>query len=255
MILTRLGNKRRMKPELLQQFPDHKMRIELFFGAGGSFFYLPKPQYAILNDLDDDVINLYLMVQNNLEHLRREIELVPVTSSLMVYWKKNLETDPIRKALRFLFLSNFSYMGKGDTLRLGLDNAKKSILKNLNKTFELLQDVKLTSRDFREVLPKISFTKGLNDKEKCFVYLDPIYLGTEHYYKVPNWTKDDSIDCLEIVKNCGIRSAMSEFNHPFIVKEAKARGLNVIGLKDRANIKNRKLEILITNYSNSLFDE
>ena len=144
-------------------------------------------------------------------------------------------------------------MGKGDTLRLGLDNSKQSILKNLNKTFELLQDAKITNCDFRDVLPKISFTKGLNDKEKCFVYLDPIYYETEHYYKVPTWTKDDSIDCLDIVKNCGIKSAMSEFNHPFIVKEAKARGLNVLGLKDRANIKNRKLEILITNYSNSLF--
>ena len=253
MILTRLGNKRRMKPELLKHFPDHRMRIELFFGAGGSFFYLPKPKYAILNDLDDDVINLYLMVQNNLELLRREIELVPITSSLIVYWKKNIEIDPIKKAVRFLFLSNFTYMGKGDTLRLGLDNSKQSILKNLNKTFELLQDAKITNRDFRDVLPKISFTKGLNDKEKCFVYLDPVYYETEHYYKVPTWTKDDSIDCLEILKNCGIKSAMSEFNHPFIVKEAKARGLNVIGLKDRANIKNRKLEILITNYSNSLF--
>lgn len=253
MILTRLGNKRRMKPELLSNFPQHRMRIELFFGAGGSFFSLPKPQYAIVNDLDDEVINLYLVIQNHLEQFRREIEIVPLTESLIRYWKANRETDPVRKAVRFVFLSNFTYMGKGDTLRLGLDNAKQSILKNLTRTFELLQNVKIMNRDFREVLPKISFSKGLNDKKNCFVYLDPVYLDTEHYYNVPNWTKDDSIDCLEIVRDCGIKSAMSEFNHPFIVKEAKARGLNVIGLKSRANIKNRKLEILITNYSNSLF--
>lgn len=254
MILTRLGNKRRMRPQLLKNFPEHRMRIELFFGAGGSFFYLPKPKYAIVNDLDDDVINLYLVIQNHLEAFRREIEIVPLTASLIVYWKQNQETDPIRKAVRFLFLSNFSYMGKGDTLRLGLDNAKQSILKNLNKTFELLQDVKMMNQDFRDVLSKISFSKGLNDKDKCFVYLDPVYLDTEHYYRVPNWTKDDSIDCLDIVRDCGIKAAMSEFYHPFIVKEAEARGLNIIGLKDRANIKNRKLEILITNYSNTLFD-
>lgn len=254
MILTRLGNKRRMKPELINNFPQHRMRIELFFGAGGSFFSLPKPKYAIVNDLDDEVINLYLVIQNDLEAFRREIEIVPLTESLIKYWKKNREIDPVRKALRFLFLSNFTYMGKGDTLRLGLDNAKQSILNNLTKTFEIMQDVKIMNRDFRDVLPKISFSKGLNDKSSCFVYLDPIYYETEHYYNVPKWTKDDSIDCLDIVQNCGIKSAMSEFNHPFIVKEAKARGLNIIGLKDRANIKNRKLEILITNYSNTLFD-
>lgn len=233
---------------LSNYFPDHRMRIELFFGAGGSFFYLPKPKYAILNDLDDDVFNLYMVLKNNINDFKREIEIVPITESLLKHWKKNTESDPIKKALRFLYLSNFSYMGKGDTLRLGLDNAKKSILKNYDATFDALQNAKIMNRDFRDVLSKISFTKGLNDKKNCFVYLDPIYLETEHYYRVPKWTSSDSIDCLEIVANCGIKSAMSEFDHPFIIAEAKRLNLNIIYLKDRANIKNRRTEILITNY-------
>jgi DNA adenine methylase len=228
------------------------MRIEFFFGAGGSYFYLPKPKYAILNDLDDDVFNLYFVIQNHLEEFRTEITIVPITESLIKYWKKNIETDPIRKAVRFIFLSNFTYMGKGDTLRLGLDNSKKSILKNLTATFEALQNSKIMNRDFREVLSKISFTKGLNDKEKCFNYLDPVYLDTEHYYKVPNWKKDDSADCLDIVANSGIKSAMSEFDHPFIIAEAERLNLNIFPVKNRANIKNRRTEILITNYEPSI---
>lgn len=251
MILTRLGNKRRLKKSLYEHFPKHRMRIELFFGAGGSFFYLPKPKYAILNDLDDDVFNLYFVVQNHLEEFRNQISIVPLTESLIRYWKQNLETDPIRKAVRFIFLSNFTYMGKGDTLRLGLDNAKMSILKNLNATFEALKNVKITNRDFRDVLKKISFTKGLNDKEHCFVYLDPIYHETEHYYKVPKWSEKDSLDCLDILVNCGIKAAMSEFDSEFIIEEAKKRNLNIIPMKERGNIKNRRIEILITNYDAS----
>ncbi|PWN67623.1 DNA adenine methylase [Chryseobacterium oncorhynchi] len=250
MILTRLGNKRKMYKNLIEYFPPHRMRIELFFGAGGSFFYLPKPKYSIVNDFDDDVTNLYMVVQNYLEEFRKEIMKVPISESMMKYWKNNIEVDPLKKAIRFIFLSNFSYLGKGDTLRLGLDNAKQSILNNLDETFLKLQDVKIMNRDFREVLPRISFTKGLNDKEKCFVYLDPVYLDTENYYKVPNWTRQDSIDCLDIMVNCGINSAMSEFENPFIIHEAKKRGLNIILLKERANIKKRQTEILITNYSN-----
>ncbi|PAC27839.1 DNA adenine methylase [Flectobacillus sp. BAB-3569] len=250
MILTRLGNKRRMKDELAKYFPKHRMRIELFFGAGGSFFYLPEPKYAIVNDLDDDVTNLYLTIQSNLELLRHQIEIVPISESLIKHWKQNRETDPIKKAVRFLFLSNFTYLGKGNTLRAGLDNSKDSILQNLDATFKKLQNVKIMSRDFRDVIPAISFTKGLNDKEHCFVYLDPVYLDTENYYKVPNWTKNDTIDCLDIMVSCGIKSAMSEFNHPFVVAEALKRGLNIIELKERANIKKRRLEILITNYEN-----
>ena len=248
MILTRLGNKRKMKTDLAKYFPKHRMRIELFFGAGGSYFYLPEPKYSIVNDLDDDVTNLYMIIQNDIERLRKEIEILPVSESLLKYWKQNPETEPIKKAVRFLFLSNLTYMGKGDTLRFGLDNAKKSILKNMDTTFKKLQNVKIMNRDFREVLPAISFTKGQNDKEKCFVYLDPIYLDTEHYYRVPNWIKTDTIDCLDIMVNCGIKSAMSEFDHPFVIAEAEKRGLNIIYLRERANIKNRRVEILITNY-------
>ncbi|MFC7346005.1 DNA adenine methylase [Chryseobacterium zhengzhouense] len=248
MILTRLGNKRKMAKDLIQYFPPHKMRIELFFGAGGSFFYLPKAKYTIVNDLDDEVTNLYMVVQNHLEIFRQEISKVPLSESLLKYWKLNREDDPVKKALRFIFLSNFSYMGKGDTMRFGLDNAKKTILQNLDKTFLQLQDVKIMNRDFRDVLPRISFSKGQNDKEQCLVYLDPIYYGTEHYYQVPEWSKKDSLDCLDIVKNCGIKSAMSEFKNDFIIDEALSRNLNVFPVKSRANIKNRQTEILITNY-------
>lgn len=248
MILTRLGNKRRIVKDLIEYFPPHRMRIELFFGAGGSFFYMPKAKYTIVNDLDDDITNLYLVIQNNLEEFRRQIQIVPMSATLMKYWKKNYETDPVRKAVRFIFLSNFSYMGKGDTLRLGLDNAKKSILKNLDRTFLQMQNVKIMNKDFREVLKAISFSKGQNDKDTSFVYLDPIYLGTEHYYSVPGWAEKDSIDCLDLMIECGIKCAMSEFNNQFIVREARKRKLNIIPVKSRANIKNRKTEILITNY-------
>lgn len=58
-MLTRLGNKSRIADRIYQQFPPHKMRIELFFGAGGAFFNMPKAKYNILNDYDDDVTNLY----------------------------------------------------------------------------------------------------------------------------------------------------------------------------------------------------
>ena len=44
---------------------------------------------------------------------------------------------------------------------------------------------------------------------------------------------------------------MSEFNHPFILKQAEKRGLNVIIIGERQNLKNRRIEILVTNYKNN----
>lgn len=250
MILTRLGNKRQLKNKLKEHFPPHRMRIELFFGAGGSFFYLPIPKFSILNDFDDDVTNLYLVLLNQKDELKRQIELLPISESLIKYWKKNYETDPLKKALRFLLLSNFTYLGKGDTIRLGICKSKKNLLDRIEPTFEMLSNSKIMSVDFREVLQKISFSDSVTPKEDCFVYLDPIYFGTEHWYKVPNWTLKDTEDCFKLMSECGIKCAMSEFNTSVILDLAKKYRMNVIPLKNRQNIKNRKQEILITNYSN-----
>ena len=49
---------------------------------------------------------------------------------------------------------------------------------------------------------------------------------------------------------------MSEFDNEFILNQAKERGLNVIIIGEGKNLKNRRTEILITNYDKpmSLFD-
>ncbi|CAL2084955.1 DNA adenine methylase [Tenacibaculum sp. 190524A02b] len=251
MVLTRLGNKRKMKDLLNQHFPVHKMRIELFFGAGGSFFYLPKPKFSILNDFDSDVSNLYLVILDQKEELKKQIELLPVSEGLLDYWKKNTESDPVMKAVRFLLISNFTYLGKGDTLRLGKDNTKRNLLKRIELTFEMLSNSKITNCDFRQVLQKVSFDQKVTPKNDCFVYLDPVYLETDHYYKVPKWTAADTEDCFKIMNDCGIKCAMSEFDHESVMDFASDYKMNVIYLKERQNIKNKRNEILITNYDSN----
>lgn len=257
MVLTRLGNKRKMKHYLIEHFPKHKMRIELFFGAGGSYFYLPQPKYSILNDLDDDVFNLYKVILDQKEELIKQIKLMPITESLVKHWKKNIETDPIKKAIRFLLLSNFTYLGKGDTLRFGLENAKKNLIKNIEPTFLKLQNSTLMNSDFREVIKKINFSDTLLRKDEAFIYMDPVYLGTTHFYKVPKWTVSDTEDCFKIMATSGIPAAMSEFDNELVLELAKKYSMNVIYLKERRNINNRRNEILITNYNSdqlSLFN-
>ena len=45
MILTRLGNKRAIAQKIINNFPKHRTFIELFFGAGGIFFYKQQSDY------------------------------------------------------------------------------------------------------------------------------------------------------------------------------------------------------------------
>ena len=124
MILRRLGNKKKIAKKIQAHFPPHKIYIEPFFGAGGMFFNKPKAKYNIVNDLDSDVFNLFMVVMNRKDELLEAFKMMPIHQDLLEYWKKNKETDEIKKAIRFLFLSNLTFMGQGGTLQAGLGNTK-----------------------------------------------------------------------------------------------------------------------------------
>ena len=75
----------------------------------------------------------------------------------------------------------------------------------------------------------------------------PPYLGTDNNYE-GSWTEADTADVFTVNMESGIRFAISEFDHPFVLEQAKHHGLNVIEIGERQNLKSRRTEILITNY-------
>lgn len=146
MILRRLGNKAKIAKEIQKYFPHHKIYIEPFFGAGGMFFNKPKAKYNIVNDLDSDVFNLFQVVMNQKEELEKAFYMMPIHSDLLNYWKVNKEDEPIKKALRFLFLSNFTFMGTGEQMRTRGDNVKSDFYNYLGLTFDLLSDINFSNK-------------------------------------------------------------------------------------------------------------
>lgn len=255
MILRRLGNKSAIASEIQKYFPPHKIYIEPFFGAGGMFFNKPKAKYNIVNDLDSDVFNLFMVVMNQKDELEKAFYQMPIHSDLLQYWKKNEETDPIKKALRFLLISNFTYSGTGTALIFTFADSKGQFLKLIDNTNELMFGVQLDNSDFRRFLKKPNFTKGDNFISETLIYCDPPYLNTTDNYS-NSFTEQDSIDLFNTLQETGCKWAMSEFDNPFIIQQAKERNLNVIIIGERQNLKNRRTEILITNYAQqkSLFD-
>ncbi len=255
MILRRLGNKQAIAHKIIPYFPPHKTYIEPFFGAGGMFFNKPKAKYNIVNDLDSDVFNLFMVIMNRKEELEKAFYMMPIHSDLLEYWKKNKETDPIKKAIRFLLLSNFTLLGTGSQLSYLTSDAENNILQDLQKTQSKLYGCRFNNSDFRKFLKSLSFRGREKDALNTFIYCDPPYLGTNDNYS-NSFTEQDSIDLFDCLQATGCKFAMSEFDNEFILNQAKERKLNIICIGERQNLKNRRTEILITNYRNnpSLFD-
>ena len=257
MILRRLGNKSNIAKKIQKYFPEHKIYVEPFFGAGGMFFNKPKAGNNILNDLDSDVSNLFMVSMNSKDELFELFDIMPMHSDLMEYWKVNKETEPIRKAVRFIMMSNFGVFGL-ETFGLGAkkEDYQFKFKDLLNETNKKLKGCQFSNYDFRKFLKSIRFIQdGRNDEDKAFIYADPPYLGTNDNYS-NSFTEQDSIDLFDSLESKKCKWAMSEFDNEIILSEAEKRGLNVIVIGERHNIKNKRTEILVTNYKKplSLFD-
>ena len=248
MILRRLGNKKKVAKLIMPHFPPHKVYIEPFFGAGGMFFQKPKAKYNIVNDLDSDVFNLFQVVMNQKEEFLQLLEITPYSSELFNYWKDNKETNSIKKALRFIFLSNFGFLGQQTSIRIDSRNHKKNTLTMFNMTIDFLKDcsLKFTNNDFRKAISCISLSEK-NTIDKTFIYNDPPYQNTTDNYS-NSFVKQDLIDLIETNIKTGCKFAISEFDTDVVLELAEKYNLEVIVIGERQNLTNRRTEILIVNY-------
>ena len=253
--LRRLGNKNAIADQIIEHFPDDfDCLISLFYGTGSlENRFLGKIKYIIANDLDDNVYNFYLMLTTRFDELYEALELLPYHESAFKAFRESIPDDPVQKAVRFLVLSNWSLYGTGQVMRFGLERHKNTLLQLLCSQFKILSRNAVTTTqfmncDFRKVIAKINRRQD-RDVPKCLVYADPPYYETKHTYNTPKWTKQDVDDLFQILCNSGMRFAMSEFNHPYILQKAEEYGLNVIHIGERQALKKRATEILITNYA------
>jgi DNA adenine methylase len=245
-LLRRLGNKQAVAKKILPYFPPHDIYIEPFFGAGGMFFNKPRAKHNFLNDNDDEVFNLYMVVLEERERLKFELSRMPVHQSLWKHWKTNIPNDRVLKAVRFLFYSNFGVMGGDNAMRLEDRMPKNGVLQELQGID--MVNCTFWGDDFEPFLRAIRS----DIMDSCFTYCDPPYLNTSHNYQEGDaWNKSELARLFDVLEWRGCKFAVSEFDNPTVIEMARYRGLQVHIIGERQNMKNRRVEILITNYEPS----
>lgn len=246
-LLTRIGNKRRIAAKIVPLFPPHEIFVEPFFGGGGMFFSKPKAAQNVLNDLDGEVYNLFRVILSDREAFRRQWMATPIDARLWDSWRKGeVPADPVLRAARFVLLSNFGFMGKPNTLRYLMANAKQLVLDRIDETWQKMWDCEFSNADFRQLFKKLPF-KSEAQRRRAFVYADPPYLDCTHSYSA-GFQEHDSHDLFNTLQGTGTRWAMSEFDHPFILQQAADRKLRVVEIGERKNLSNYRMELLVCNY-------
>ena len=247
-VLKRIGNKDSISDKIIKYFPPHDIYIDMFFGAGGIFFNKSKAKHSLLNDINDDVFNFFMVIRNNYKEFINEINILPFSETLFNHWKINNETDNIKKAVRFIYLNNFSLYGKLYNISTKPCEKQRELL--IKRTFEthnfIIKNTTILNKDFRDVIQSC-YVRKEKYKKGAFIYADPPYLSAKNIYK--NWDINDTNDLFDSLIKTNIRFAISELGTgKKVIEMAKKHNLNIINISNKLAIKKQQSEILITNY-------
>ncbi|MFI3300729.1 MAG: DNA adenine methylase [Candidatus Gastranaerophilales bacterium] len=195
-IIKWVGGKRQLMFELLRNMPENYNRyFEPFIGGGALFFEL-QPENAYISDVNNELINLYSVVKNNVEELIKDLEKHEISKEYFLDIRKidRLEgyknwTD-IQKASRFVFLNRTCFNGLYRVNLQGQFNVPFGNYKNprvidrenLYNCSNLLQKTEIKNADFTDILKHV--------QKNDFVYFDPPYVPLNETSSFTSYTKD-----------------------------------------------------------------
>jgi DNA adenine methylase len=265
-----VGGKRQLMPTIVEHLPenikDYKY-IEPFIGGGAVLFNL-QPKNAIINDFNEELINVYQVIKNNLDELIIDLKKHKNEADYF-YSIRSLDRNgefkkltAVKRASRIIFLNKTCFNGLYRVNNAGEFNSpfgryknpnivNEPTLKAVNK-FLNNNNIEINSGDYSEILKQAD--------KKCFVYLDPPYHPISESsnftgYVQGGWNIYDQIDlktaCDELHKR-GVKFLLSNSSADFIkdlykdykITIVKAnRAINSNGA-DRGEVD----EVLIRNY-------
>ena len=257
IIIPYYGGKYELSKTFVPLIPHHDRYIEVFAGGLSMFFRKPKARWNVLNDIDNNIVNLYMCVINKREELVENLFWIPKSRKLFLDFREEIKEnreieipDPMQAAKYFYCIRNSFNK---------LVHTPFSMNKDMNKDWDdelsysrrALGGATIENLDFFEIVDKY------NPKKGDFWYLDPPYfVATEKgtYYK-HGFSMEDHKRLREAVQKIhdGGANFMISYDHrdevAELYKDFDVRTLNwkYTGATDEARLKERK-EYVIINY-------
>lgn len=163
---------------ILEHIPPHSYYVEPFAGGASIFFAKEKTEYNWLNDVDEALINTYLIIRDRPEELITFLDGEKATKERHSYYKNEFKPqNELESAGRWFYLNRTSYSGimkaqncfwgYGEKYSMRPENWPR----NIRRTSAKLQGVKLTSLDFQEVIENVP--------DGAFLFIDPPYFNAD----------------------------------------------------------------------------
>lgn len=181
-VIPWMGGKGRLVDWILPRFTQHECYLEAFCGAGAMYFAKPPSKSEVLNDVNDDLVNMYRVLKHHPEELVRQFKWA--LSSRKIYeWQQNTPPETltdIQRAARFYYLQKLAFGGKTDSQSFGTATTSPPRL-NL---FRLEEDMSQAHLRLQSTyIEHLSWECAVEKYDRPYTlhYLDPPYWQTAGY--------------------------------------------------------------------------
>ena len=251
--LPYIGGKSRMAKRIVELIPQHKQYVELFFGAGWVFFKKEQSKYEVINDLDNDLITFYRVLQNHLEEFIRQFKFALSSRQIFKDWKEQLETSgltDIQRAARYYYIQRHAFSGKVKGRAFAASKMRYPKINLLRIEEDLSATHLRLSRVNIENLPYDKCIQ-LYDTPDTFFFIDPPYYK-KPFYKHNFENKSDFEKLRDILDNLKGKFIMTHHDIPEIRDIFRSFIIKPIEIKYSANnmkgTQKNSTELLIMNY-------
>ena len=98
------GGKWKLAPWIIQHFPEHRVYVEAFGGAGSVLMQKPRAYAEVINDLDGEIVNVFRVLRNptTARELERIVRLTPFAREEFEL-SYLADGDPVEQSRRTIF--------------------------------------------------------------------------------------------------------------------------------------------------------
>lgn len=201
--------------DIIERIP-HDAYVEPFVGMGGVFFRRRKPAKAeIVNDLSGDVATLFRVLQR---HYLAFVEMLRWQLTTRAEFERLVATSPdtltdLERAARFFYLQKTVFGGKVVGRGFGV-SATESAAFDITRIVPELEAYHL--RLAGVVIERLPYAELIRryDKPGTLFFLDPPYMGSEHYYGRGLFQRQDYETLSELLKGLKGRFVMTINDRP-----------------------------------------
>jgi len=250
--LAYMGGKSLLVNKIIPKIPEHNCYCEVFAGAAWLLFKKEESPVEIINDINEDLVTLYRVVQNHLDEFIRYLRWILIARGEFDRFKAaNPETmTDIQRAVRFYYLLRTGYAARIKAPAFNITTTSPPRLNLLRIEEELsavhlrLARVYIENKAYKETITRF-------DKPDTFFYLDPPYHGCEDYYGDGIFSRDDFTVLAELLRSVSGKFLLSINDVPEtrqLFKGFITETVNTSYTTAGADRKKRVIELLIRNY-------